>query len=210
MIEELKNGVCSNNYLYVKFHDNREVGTGIGGIPIIRPDKWLQRDEDGRQVFEDNKNGLETKPQICTVIASNPKYPYSVGDVIFVHYMAFEVAQNGDIVDNTGFIIADYVFFTILEDGNIKMADSIYIGEQVYTPEKATESGLIYDIGGKKETMQIMLTNVPDNLPKWHTEKPFEVGDLVISCDPYNYEFAYNKRKLIRLTYNEIACKILV
>lgn len=194
-----------NKYLYVKFDPSHNKVFNVGGLELIRPDDWLHADEYGKQTFAENTNYLETKPQICTVLASNDNYPYQVGDVLFTHYMSWETAQNGDISTNEAFIIADYVFFTILPDGSYKMADGVYIGEQVYTSDTITEHGVIAELGGKKEALRVKITHIPDKLPKWHTEHPVKVGDIAISVDKYNYEFTIYPKRYIKLTEQEIA-----
>lgn len=191
---------CLNGRIKVKFDvtHNKLIPLGDTGITLIRPDDWLHKNEENKTVYAENTNYLETKPQVCTVLEPNSKYPYKVGDRLFTHYMAYETAQLGDLVTQEGFIIADYVFFTILPDGSWKMTDDNYIGEQIYTPEKVTTSGLIYDIGGKKENLQVKITHLPDS-------PIVNIGDTVLSIDRYNYEFTIYPKKYIRLTGNEIA-----
>jgi len=208
--EFVDNGRCMSGMLAVRFDatHNKVIALGDTGVELIRPDEWLHKDDDGKQTFEENTNYLETKPQICEVIVPNPQFPFLKGDKLFTHYMAWEVCKNGDLLTNEAFIIAEYVFFTIMPDGTFKMAYDNYLGEQVYTPEKARPSGIIYDIGGKKEVLQVKITHIPQNPPKWHTKHPINIGDVVCSCDSYNYEFSLNGKKYIRLRYPEIAGKL--
>lgn len=198
--------IAVNGFLHVRFdpNHNKVVGKGVNGLDIIRPDEWLHRDNEGKQTFQENTNYLETKPQVCTVLASNDNYPYQVGDKLFVHYMAWETAKCGDIVTNEAFIIADYVFFTILEDGSLKMADDNYLGKQIYTDDLITKSGIFLQ-GGKPKALQIKITHIPEKPPKWHDKFPANIGEIAISCDGYNYEFKYNGEKYIRLKNTEIA-----
>lgn len=193
---------CIGKWLRVKYEANHNKTFDVGGVQLIRPDDWLHKDEDGKQTFQENTNYLETKPQICTVLIANPNYPFQVGDRLFVHYMAHETAKNGDILTNEAFIIADYIFFTFRDD-QWQLVDGTYIGEQVYTPEKATSSGLIYDIGGKKENMQVKITHIPNDADE------IQVGDTVLSIDKYNYEFTIYPNKYIRLTKEEIVGKVI-
>lgn len=195
-----------NKYLGVRFdaNHNKIIGKGIDGQGIIRADEWLHKDDDGKQTFQENMNYLETKPQICEVLAANDRYPYKVGDKLFVHYMAWETAQCGDLITNEAVIIADYVFFTILSDGKMKMAENNYLGKQLYTDDIITKSGIFLQ-GGRPKSLQIRITNMPLNLPKWHIKHPVNIGDTVISCDGYNYEFKYEGEKYIRLKDTEIA-----
>lgn len=197
---------CVNNFLGVKFDPthNKVVGKGINGLDIIRPDEWLHKDDEGKQTFQENTNYLETKPQICTVIVANDNYPYQVGDKLFVHYMAWETAKCGDIVTHEAFIVADYVFFTILPNGELKMAKENYIGKQLYTEDIVTKSGIFLQ-GGRPKSLQIRITNIPQEPPKWYGRHPVVKDDIAISCDGYNYEFKYDGQKYIRLKWSEIA-----
>lgn len=192
---------CIGNKLRVRFDVKHNRLFKVGGLELIRPDEWLNREDNGESKYEENVNYLETKPQICEVLIANDNYPYKVGDVLFAHYMAWETSQCGDIITNEAFIIGDYIFFQILPDGSWKLADNIYIGKQVYTEEIVSPSGIIIDLGKKKENLQVKLTHLPDN-------SEFEVGDTVLSIDKYNYEFTIYPDKYIKLTRDEIAGKI--
>lgn len=194
-------GECKNKWIAVRYDvkHNREVN--VGGVDIILQHEWTHKvaeDFTEQTKVAENTNYLESKPQICEVIIANPNYPYRVGDKLFVHYMAFESAEYGDIVTNEALIIADYVFFTILPNGEFKMSDGIYLGKQVYTEEQVSPSGIIFDLGQKKESLKVKITHIP---------KPgrVNVGDTVLSIDPYNYEFNYHPDRYIKLTEQEIA-----
>ena len=191
---------CIGKWLRVRFDVSHNKTFDIGGVQLIRPDDWRDTYDEKSQ---ENTNYLETKPQICTVLIANPNYPFKVGDKLFCHYMAMESSQNGDILTNEAFIIADYVFFTFQPDGTWQLVDGTYLGKQVYTPEQATKSGLIYDLGGKKENLQVQITHVPSDA------EDVKVGDTVLSIDKYNYEFTIYPDKYIRLTKEEIVGKVL-
>ena len=68
---------CLNGRIKVKFDATHRKIFNVGGIELIRPDEWLHRDEGGKTTWAENTNYLETKPQICTVLASNSKIPIS-------------------------------------------------------------------------------------------------------------------------------------
>ncbi len=191
---------CIHNRIRVKFETTHNKIFNIGGVQLIRPDDWRDTYDEKSQ---ENVNYLETKPQICIVLAANDKYPYKVGDRLFVHYMAHETANCGDIITNEAFIIADYVFFTFRPDGEWELVPGTYLGKQVYTPEQTTQSGLIYELGGKKENLQVQITHVPPDADE------IAAGDTVLSIDKYNYEFTIYPDKYIRLTKEEIVGKVI-
>lgn len=210
ILENIK-GHCIHNRLAVRFDKdhNRVLGKGLNGINIIRVDKWTndatKNEETSKQ--EENVDYKETHPQICVVTTSNEKYPYRIGDKLFVHYMAYETAELGDLVTYDAVIRADMVFFTILPDGTWRMAKDIYVGEAVILDEEITPSGIIASLG-KKDQLRVKITHVPEPYQNEHgvTIKPcVEVGDIAISIDKYNYEFNLDGKRYVKLTSKEIA-----
>ncbi len=204
--EFCEKGKSIGKYLAVRFDVHaKEVFKLKNGLELIRPSIWsvldesgnLKLNDNGTTKYEENTNMLETKPQICTVVAPNDKHPYKRGDTLIVHYMAYETAQMGDLVTGEAFINAEFVF-AMIRDNQIIMTDNNYFGQAVYTPEKVTEGGIIFDIGGKKENTQVTITNVPEN-SKYNTD------DVIVSVDRYNYEFELFDKKYIRLKEDEIA-----
>jgi co-chaperonin GroES (HSP10) len=193
---------CLHNKIKVQFEDNTIIK--IGNVDLVMAKEWASRDkygdvkldDNGNTKFEENVNYLESKPQICTVIAANNKYPYKVGDRLFCHYMSFETASNGNIADLTGYIIADYVILTFNEDGTYKMADGIYLGKQELTKEEITPSG-IYLSGGKAKICEVRLKHLPN-------ETPFEQEQIILTIDNYNYPCVIDGEKYIMLREHEI------
>lgn len=200
---------CLNNLIKVKF-DRSDV-IKLGDLELIRPAVWEEKDkegnikygEDGTQKMGFNTDLRETKPQLCTVVVANDNYPYKVGDRLFLHYMAYECAQDGDAATNEAYVFSEYVFFTILPSGELQTADNTYLGEAVIYGEEVTTSGIVSSLG-RKDSMKVNITHIPSNVPKWSGE-PVNVGDLVVSIDRYNYEFEYGGKKMVRLLRNEIA-----
>jgi hypothetical protein len=218
------NARCMNNSLLVRFEDNLLFELGDTGIILQRAEQWLARDrngeirtneQDGTSKYEYNVDCRETHPQICKVLASNENYPYKKGDRLFCHYMAFESAKDGDIVTLQGIINADFVFFTIRPDGELIMADDIFIGEPIINDEVITKSGILAELG-KKDLLKVKITHAHKPYYKrlrhdtWErsqylTNPVVEVGDIAVSVDQYNYDFEFNKKKYIKLKGSEIA-----
>lgn len=205
-------GTAIGDKLGVRFDrdHNKVVGKGLNGLAIIRPDAWLHKEStaDGEKTTTaENVDYKETHSQICVVTIENPKYPYRVGDRLFVHYMAWETAQMGDIVTFDGIIHADYVFFVMKTDTEWVLAKDTYIGEPVFTDEVITPNGIFLQ-GGKKEQLKVKITHVCDPFINEHgqTVNPcVSVGDTAISIDKFNYEFKLNGKKYVRLNAHEIA-----
>jgi co-chaperonin GroES (HSP10) len=193
---------CINGQLVVQFDTshNKVVGKGFNGIDIIRPDMWLYShgDAETHTKFDENHNKLETDPQICTVIHANSKYPYKVGDRLFVHYMAYETAEKHD---DGYWIDAYFVFFTIEQDGKIKPVKDLYLAEPVFEQEKVTDGGIIIQ-GGKKDNLRLKIVVVPEN-------NVFDVGDTVLSIDKNNYTIKYQDKEYVKIMEHEIVGKIL-
>lgn len=203
-------GKCINNKIGVRFDSlhNRVLATGLNGLPILRVDKWTNEatKDEATSKLEENIDYKETHSQICVVTVENDKYPYRIGDKLFVHYMAWETADGGDIVTHNAVIIVDYVFFTILPDNSLKMAKDTYIGEPIFTDEEITPSGIFLQ-AGKKEALKVKILHVPEPYVNEYghlIENVASIGDTVISIDQYNYEFNYNGKRYVRLTSKEI------
>lgn len=223
------NTICANKYIAVKFNSNHNkvIELGDTGIKLYRPDEWVERDDYG-EIKLDEKTGTtkfgynvdykETHPQICVVTASNPKYPYKIGDKLFVHYMAYETAECGDIETLEAIIIADYVFFRINSDGTWDLSNDTYIGEAVLIGEDITNTGIILSLG-KKDNLKVKITHIHKpyykknerypELESMHLTYPIcNIGDTVVSIDKYNYEFELDGKKYIKLSSHEIATVI--
>lgn len=200
-------GHCINKYLYVRFDATDKKVFKIGDIEIIRPDEWVARDKYGEikvdertglTKYEENTNYLETKPQVCEVLTSNPDYPFRKGDKLFTHYMAWESARAGDFVTQEAFIMADFVFLTFNVDGSYKMADETYLAEPVLTEDEKTPNGIIINVLGQKPKLcQIKLLHVPE-------KSKYAPGEIVMSIDNYNYPCEIGGKKFIMIREREI------
>lgn len=196
---------CLHNKIKVRFDvdHKRLIPLGDTGITLIRPDEWLHTSDDNKTVYQENTNYLETKPQICVVVEENEKYPYKRGDRLFTHYMAYETASNGDLLTQEAFIIADYVFCTLLPDGSYKMAKEVYFGEQIFELEEMTKGGIyIPEMARKPKLTEVKLVHLPE-------ETPFEQGETVITIDAYNYPCEINGKTYIMLRENEIVGQLI-
>lgn len=198
---------CLNNLLKVQFEDSRIVK--LGTLELIRPEVWGDVDEggsvkyqpDGTQKLQFNTDLKETRPQICTVVISNDKYPYKVGERLFTHYMAVETCMDYDIATMMGYIDASRVFFAINADGSLRLADKVFIGDSVVIGEEVSQSGIIYGLG-RKDRLRVRILHT-------HANSGIDVGDVVMSIDAYNYEFTYEGKQYIMLRKDEIVCKVL-
>jgi len=203
-----------NNRLYVRFDedDKRIIPLGDTGVKLIRPDEWVHKDEDGNIKYDDatgvtkweeNTNYLETKPQVCEVLAENPQYPYKFGDKLFTHYMAWTTVECGDYIKQEGFILAEYVICTLMPDGTYKMANDIYLGEQELTDDEVTPSGIIINVLGQKPKLcQVKLIHLPE-------KTQFDIGEVILTIDNYNYQCEIGGKKYIMLREREIVGRIV-
>lgn len=189
-----------NNKILVKFDENhnKTVSKGLNGLDIVRPDRWYNNDgteDSNKEKYNENTNFLETHSQICTVIAPSTKHHYKIGDVLFVHYMAKETCEAIDLNGVTGDVIDTYFILFQIVDGEFKMVDGMYLGEQQYTEEEVRPSGII--LSEKKEGLRVKITHVPDN-------SVLNVGDIVTTIDDKQYELNYWGKKYIKLVEHEI------
>jgi len=198
---------CLNNLIKVRFEDNSRIR--LGSLELIRPEVWGDVDEGGNVKYQDdgtqkmafNTDLKETRPQICTVVIANDKFPYAIGDRLFLHYMAAETCMDYDITYMSGYIDASRVFFVIEPNGDFRLADKVFIGEPIIVGEEVSRSGIIFGLG-RKDRLRVRILHT-------HPNTGIDVGDIVMSIDAYNYEFTYEDKSYIMLRKDEIVCKVL-
>lgn len=216
--------IFHKNYIKVRFEANDRVVLGDTGVTLIRPEMWVERDrndeirtneQDGSTRFGYNVDRKEVNPQICVVIAGNEKFPYKIGDRLFVHYMAYESLLEEDIETLEAVIDAKFVFFKIENNEIGELANDIYIGEPIINDEVVTPSGILVE-QGKRDNLRVKITHVskpyykeikafPGSYSPILTEPCVQVGDIAVAIDKYNYDFKFNGKTLIKLTSGEIA-----
>lgn len=189
-----------HNRIVVKFDENHNRIIKLGKLELIRAEEWLHKADDGSGIsstYEENTNYIETKPQIATVMQTNSRYPqYKIGDVLFLHYMAHTTATYANERNKEAYISSEFVFFKIGEQGAIAMVDDMYLGEQVEEPEEVTASGIIL-MAGRQRSCHIKLLHLP-------TGSPFRIGNVIATCDNYQYKFTYNGKEYVMVRTREI------
>jgi len=195
------------NRLIVRFDeaDRKLIPLGDTGVVLLRPDEWVHKDgdEETHTKTEENCNYLETKPQVCVVTHANSKHPYKENDRLFVHYMAWVTAEYANEKTKEAYIDADYVFCTMLPNGEYKMADHVYFGELVLTEDEATPSGIIVNVLGKKPKLcQIRLVHLPNC-------SQFEKGDIILTIDNNQYRAVIDGHNYVMVRDREIVGKLI-
>lgn len=191
-----------HNRIVVRFDETDKKLFNVGGVELYRPDEWLHKSEEGKTTYTENTNYLETKPQRATVTHTNEKYPYQVGDKVFLHYMAHTTSTYAIEETKDAFVFADYVFFTFNEDGTYKMAEGVYFGEQIYSEDEKTPNGIIINVlGHKPKLCQIKLTHVPD-------DSEFKIGDVILTVDSYQYPANVDGKDYVMVRESEIAGRV--
>lgn len=182
----------------VRFDEDDKKLFNVGGVELYRPDEWLHKSEEGKTTYAENVNYLETKPQRATVTHVNKKFPYSIGDKVFLHYMAHTTSTYADEATKDAFVFAEYVFLTFNEDGTYKMADGIHFGEQVFSEDEKTPNGIIINVlGHKPKLCQIKLTHVPEG-------SDYKVGEVILTVDSYQYPANVDGKDYIMVRDREI------
>lgn len=197
-----------NKNLIIQFDSDHNKVFKIAGIEIIRPDSWVLTEEG-----PENYNRKDVNPQIATVMRSNGEY--RKGDRIFLHYMAKETEEMAQIGDEVYSIVnSDFVFFKILSEGAIQMADNTYLGEQVYSEAKTASGIYLTPTGTKKDVLKVRILHAPKRIvsewgenvaEEFRYRKPdIKINDIVCTCDDYQYAFKYEDKEYIRLLDREI------
>lgn len=197
---------CPNNNIFVKYDltHNKEFDLG-NGVKLIRPDAWHVNDnslEDTTKT-ESNVNKLEVHPQIATVVHGNRKFPYHKGDKVFLHYMAFEWAEEFNIDGEPCTLVdADYVLF-VIKDEEFVMPSDYYLGEQVYKEGEKTASGIYLTSQAEvKVAMEIKITHKPANCDF------VDIGETVLTVDDKQYVLKINNKEYVWLKKSEIVAKV--
>lgn len=214
---------AKNNYLIVEFESNRILK--YGKLELIRPISWEHKASDSEEEITKRAESLDRKlvnEQVAIVKVGNEKYPYKKGDRVFLHYMAKESEKVVEIDgEEYSAVDGDFVFFVINSDETFTMADNVYLGEQLYSDAPRTPSGIFTTPFDKvKEVLKIRITHAPQRIFNRHwdaslpKDRPFryrepenKIGDIVATCDDFQYVLLYDGKEYIKLLDDEIVLK---
>jgi len=191
--------------LGVKFHakDKKEYDLG-NGIILIRPDAWEHSEgtKEQTKLVNENVNKIEVNPQRATVTIEGEDCFFKKGDEIFTHYMAYELQDPIELDNETTVIDLEYAIFKI-ENGEIKLPDGYYLGEQIMETEITSSSGLILNVVEKKKNLTVKITHIP------HKVSHISLNDVIQSIDNFNYQFEYDGKYYVFLKEEEIVAKLI-
>lgn len=188
-----------NTSVFVRFDFDHNKVFQFGDVKLVRPDHWT---ENGEEKAEGNVNHLETNPQVADVLADCENYEVKKGDKVFLHYMAFEWAEEMEFGGQKGHIIqGDYILMKIAGE-DFEMIGDTYIGQQQFSKETVLDWGLIMNVEKRPIASKIELTHLPKE-PKAERQE-LKAGDTVITVDDNQYIFDYGGRQYVKLTGDEI------
>lgn len=192
--------------LAVRFSVTHNQGYDLGnGIILERADAWEHSEGTAEQnkLVTNNVNKIDVNPQICEVVVSNENSFFNVGDKIFTHYMAYEVADPIEIDgEELAIIENDFAIFKI-ENGKKVLPNGYYLGEQIMETEIKLESGLFLNVIEKKKALTIKITDVPEKA------SDILVNDVIQSIDDFNYQFPYEGKNYVFIKEEEIVAKLV-
>ena len=173
----------------------------LNGIELVRATSWVAREDDGETGTkkETNVNHLETNPQLGLLAIENENFPYKLGDMLFLHYLAYEWSDERVPVDGQDAYLVDgsMVLFTI-ENGTLKMPEKAYLGELVVDEAPKTPSGIFLTSAEDVQSQfKIKITHIPES-------SICEVGEIVCSIDKHNYPVEYDGKKYVFIKEDEI------
>lgn len=203
---------CINRNIGIVFDESHLKTYNLGnGITLERAEAWKVRDDDGEtnSKIATNVNHLEVNPQIGWVAITNDKYPFQIGDKVFMHYLAFEMFED-KIVDEEDrevyFVDAGYIFFTIKEE--LEMCPKVYLGIVDIDEPPKTDSGIyLTSLEEVKNEMSITITHAPEIVPNDFgivIPRVAEVGDKVVPMDRSNYNIKLDDKDYVVLKEHEI------
>ena len=196
-----------NNNLGVVFDEEDKRFFDLGnGVKLERADAW--RFNEGTQEkntrVETNVNHLEVNPQFARVVVENPNLPYKCGDIVFLHYLAYETFEElftlyGE--DKVCFIEESYILFKIEEDKFI-LPKGVYLAEEVLEDAPQTSSGIfLTPFTHTKDDLVIRIKHCPVE------DAIYAEGDLVISLDVHNYPIEVFDQNYFVIKEDEIVGK---
>lgn len=203
---------CINRNIGIVFDETHLKTYDLGnGISLERAESWKVRHDDGETntKISTNVNHLEVNPQIGWVAITNDKYPFEIGDKVFMHYLAFEMFEDR-IVDEQDrevyFVDASYIFFTMNEE--LVMCPSVYLGVVDIDEPPKTESGIfLTSLEEVKDEMSITITHAPESVANDFgivLPRIAEVGDKVMPMDKSNYNIKIGEKDYVVLKEHEI------
>lgn len=196
-----------NRNLGVVFDEEDKRFFDLGnGITLERADAWRfnEGSEEKNTRVETNVNHLEVNPQFARVVVENPILPYKAGDILFLHYLAYETFEElfelqGE--DKVCFIDDSYVLFKIEGDKFI-LPKGVYLAEEVLEDAPQTASGIfLTPFTHTKDDLVIRIKHCPVEA------LIYADGELVISLDVHNYPIEVYGQKYFVIKEDEIVGK---
>jgi len=173
----------------------------LNGIELVRATSWVAREDDGETGTkkETNVNHLETNPQLALLAIENDNFPYKLGDMLFLHYLAYEWSDERVPIGGQDAYLVDgaMVLFTI-ENGSPVMPEKAYLGELVVEEAPKTSSGIFLTSAEDVQSeFKIKITHTPIN-------SICSVGEVVCSVDKHNYPLVFEGKKYIFIKEDDI------
>lgn len=190
-------------YLLVEMDWTHNKVFNLGGLELVRPDQWELPEEEtvdqGRK-YDVNRDLRQTNPQIATVLAGNMKNrQIKPGQQVFLHYLACDSGEPHVFNGKDCLAVKTFqVFFIIHGEHEYEMVDDLYLGEQVYSEQEQTASGIFLTSGMQKEATKVRITHIPNE------NAVCKIGDVVVSIDDYQYTLDIHGKQYIKLKEHEI------
>lgn len=195
------------NHILVAFEQKDKFK--LGELELQRPEGVYDFDKatDERRFLTDgNINRLEVNPQVATIIASSDKFNVKKGEVVLMHYMAWEWAKEETPLDIEGQNVyktdGDFILGVIRDDQYFPV-DNTYFGKRVFLEAPKTESGIYLAPYDKiNQASHIKITHLPQvTLREYQFLKE---GQIAVTVDDKQYPFMIGEEEYIKLKAEEI------
>lgn len=189
----------------VIFDDTHLKSYDLGnGIKLERAESWLAKegDEETHSKVETNVNHLYTNPQIATVAVENDSYNHKEGDLVFLHYLAYEMFEEfAEINGKQAYLIDQQFVLLTIKNGEYILEPNKYLGEIfINEPPKTTSGIYLTSQESVKDSMKVIITHVPE-------VGEFKIGDVVIPVDSSHYIINLYGKDYVLLKEDEIVAK---
>lgn len=190
---------CIGDNILVEYAENKLLKDFGNGFKIHLPERSKFDVVDGSEYTSRITDRKLVNPQLAIVKAENPNYPFKTGDMIYLHYGAYELRYPYQ--DNQFFVNANMVFFTCNE-GVIKPVKGIHIGELIIHEAPKTASGIYTTSDAHvREACVVKILHAAEN------NLGIQDGDEVYTVDDHQDTFEFNNRKYVRLSERYITMK---
>lgn len=190
---------CIGTYLLVEYAEDKLLKDLGNGIKIHIPERSYFDTVEGSDYTSRITDRKLVNPQLAIVKAKNPAFDFEVGDMVYLHYGAYETRYPYS--EKEFFVNGAMVFFK-WEDG-FNPSPNTFIGKQIFKEAEKSAFGIYLTPETQiKQKCQIAIIATPkDNMG-------IEIGEVVYTIDDHQDVFNFQGENYVRLDARFIVSKV--